>query len=125
MTENEISRKIIGLAIEVHKALGPGLLEKAYQECLYYKINQVGLHVEKEKALPIIFEEIKLDCGYRVDLLVENKLIIELKSVDSLNEIHLAQTLTYLKLGKFKLGLLINFNEVLLKDGIRRVVNNL
>lgn len=125
MTENEISKIIIGLAIEVHRSLGPGLLENAYKECLFYKINQYGLFVEKEKVLPLIFEEVKLDCGYRVDLLVENKFIIELKSVESLCEIHLAQTLTYLKLGNYKLGLLINFNEVLLKNGIRRVVNNL
>ncbi len=125
MTENEISKKVIGLAIEVHKALGPGLLENTYKECLFYKINKAGFFVEKEKALPVIFEEVKLDCGYRVDLLVENKLVIELKSVEALDVIHLAQTLTYLKLGNFKLGLLINFNEILLKDGIRRVVNNL
>ena len=125
MTENDISTKIIGLAIEVHRSLGPGLLENAYKECLFYKINQSGLFVEKEKAMPLIFEEVKLDCGYRVDLLVEKKFVIEIKSVESLNEIHLAQTLTYLKLGKYKLGLLINFNEVLLKNGIRRVVNNL
>jgi GxxExxY protein len=125
MTENEISKIIIGLAIQVHRSLGPGLLENAYKECLFYKINQYGLFVEKEKVLPLIFEEVKLDCGYRVDLLVENKFIIELKSVESLSEIHLAQTLTYLKLGNYKLGLLINFNEVLLKNGIRRVVNNL
>jgi GxxExxY protein len=125
MTENEISTKIIGLAIEVHKVLGPGLLESAYKESLFYMINKPGLTVEKEKALPLIFEEVKLDCGYRIDLLVENKLVIEIKSVDSLNDIHLAQTLTYLKLGNYKLGLLINFNEVLLKSGIRRIVNNL
>lgn len=125
MTENEISTKIIGLAIEVHKVLGPGLLESAYKESLFYMINKHGLTVEKEKALPLIFEEVKLDCGYRIDLLVENKLVIEIKSVDSLNDIHLAQTLTYLKLGNYKLGLLINFNEVLLKSGIRRIVNNL
>ena len=125
MTENEISKIIIGLAIQVHRSLGPGLLENAYKECLFYKIKQYGLFVEKEKAMPLIFEDVKLDCGYRVDLLVENKFIIELKSVESLSEIHLAQTLTYLKLGNYKLGLLINFNEVLLKNGIRRVVNNL
>ena len=125
MSENEISTKVIGLAIEVHRILGPGLLENAYKECLFYKINKSGLFVEKEKGLPLIFEEVKLDCGYRVDLLVEEKFVIEIKSVESLNEVHLAQTLTYLKLGKFKLGLLINFNEILLKKGIRRVVNNL
>lgn len=125
MTENEISNKVIGIAIEVHKALGPGLLENTYKECLFYKLNKSGLFVEKEKAIPLIFEEVKLECGYRVDLLIENKFVIEIKSIESLNTIHLAQTLTYLKLGNYKLGLLINFNEVLLKDGIRRVVNNL
>ena len=125
MTENEISNAIIGLGIEVHKALGPGLLESAYKECLFYKISKSGLWVEKEKAMPLIFEEVKLDCGYRIDLLVENKLVIEIKSVEGLNDIHLAQTLTYLKLGNYKLGLLINFNVVLLKNGIKRVVNGL
>ena len=125
MTENEISTIVIGLAIKVHKALGPGLLENAYKESLFYVINKEGLKVEKEKAMRLIFEEVRLDCGYRIDLLVENKLVIELKSVESLNEIHLAQTLTYLKLGNYKLGLLINFNEVLLKNGIRRIANNL
>lgn len=124
MTENEISTIIIGLAIEVHKALGPGLLESAYKECLFYKIAKRGLLVEKEKAMPLVFEEVKLDCGYRVDLLVENKFVVEIKSVESLTTIHLAQTLTYLKLGKYKLGLLINFNEILLKNGIRRVIND-
>jgi len=123
MTENEISKQVIGIAIDVHKQLGPGLLESAYKECLYYKINKSGLFVEKEKSIPLIFEEVKLDCGYRIDLLVENKLVIELKSVDILNDIHLAQTLTYLKLGNFKLGLLINFNVVLLKDGVKRIIN--
>ncbi len=125
MTENELSNIIIGLAIEVHKSLGPGLLENAYKECLYYKIMQTGFKVEKEKPMPLIFEEVKLDCGYRIDILVENKVVIEVKSVEALNDIHLAQTLTYLKLGNFKLGLLINFNELLLKDGIKRVVNKL
>lgn len=124
MTENEISTIIIGLAIQVHRALGPGLLENAYQECLYYKIKQRGLLVEKEKAMPLIFEEVKLDCGYRVDLLVENKFIFEIKSVESLTVQHLAQTLTYLRLGNYKLGLLINFKEILLKNGMRRVIND-
>lgn len=124
MTENEISTIIIGLAIQVHRALGPGLLENAYQECLYYKIKQRGLLVEKEKAMPLIFEEVKLDCGYRVDLLVENKFIFEIKSVESLTVQHLAQTLTYLRLGNYKLGLLINFKEILLKNGVRRVIND-
>jgi len=125
MTENEISNIVIGLAIEIHKKLGPGLLENVYKECLFYKIKQRGLLVEKEKAMPLIFEEIQLDCGYRIDLLVENKFLIEIKTVEALSVNHLAQTLTYLKLGNYKLGLLINFNETLLKNGIRRVINNL
>ncbi|MFT3946018.1 MAG: GxxExxY protein [Agriterribacter sp.] len=123
MTENEISHKVIGLAMEVHTALGAGLLESAYKECLYYKIGKSGLWVEKEKPMPLIFEEVKLECGYRIDLLVENKLVIEIKSVEALNEVHLAQTLTYMKLGNYKLGLLINFNVALLKNGVKRVIN--
>jgi len=125
MTENELSNKIIGLAIEVHSALGPGLLESAYKACLYYKIGKSGLYVEKEKSMPLVFEEIKLDCGYRIDLLVENKVVIETKSIEALNDVHLAQILTYLKLGNFKLGLLMNFNVAKLKDGIKRVANGL
>ena len=125
MTENELSNKIIGLAINVHTALGPDLLESAYKECLFYSIGKTGLWVEKEKPIPLIFEEVKLDCGYRLDLIVENKLVIEIKSIEALNDIHLAQTLTYLKLGNYKLGLLINFNVLRLKDGIKRVVNGL
>jgi GxxExxY protein len=123
MTENEIANKVIGLAIEVHAALGPGLLESAYQECLYYKIGKSGLKVEKEKPMPLVFEDVKLECGYRIDLLVENKLVIEIKSVEALNDVHLAQTLTYMKLGNYKLGLLINFNVALMKTGIKRVIN--
>jgi GxxExxY protein len=123
MTENEIANKVIGLAIEVHKSLGPGLLESAYKECLYYKIQQAGFSVEKEKPMPLVFEDVKLDIGYRIDILVENKLVVELKAVEALNDVHLAQTLTYLKLGNFKLGLLINFNVALLKNGIKRVIN--
>ena len=123
MTENEMATKIIGCAIDVHKVLGPGLLESAYQECLYYKLKKVGLKVEKEKPMPLVFEEVKLECGYRIDLLVENKVVIELKSVEALNDVHLAQTLTYMKLGKYKLGLLINFNVTLLKQGVKRVIN--
>jgi len=124
MTENEISYRVIGSAMNVHSALGPGLLESAYKECLYYKIGQSGLFVEKEKPMPLIFEEVKLNCGYRIDLLIENKFVVEIKSVDALNDIHMAQTLTYLKLGNFKLGLLINFNVLRLKDkGIKRVIN--
>ncbi len=122
MNENELSNIVIGCAIEVHKSLGPGLLESAYKECLAYKIKKEGLFVEKEKPLPLVFEEVKLDCGYRVDLLVEHKLIVEIKSVEAINDIHLAQVLTYLKLSGCKLGLLLNFNVVRLKDGIKRVI---
>lgn len=125
MTENEISNRIIGLAIEVHTALGPGLLESAYKECLYYKLSKEGFYVEKEKPMPLIFEEVKLEIGYRVDLLVEKKVMLEIKSVESLNDIHLAQVLTYLKLSECKLGLILNFNVSKLKDGIKRVVLNL
>ena len=125
MTENELSKTIIGLAIEVHSALGPGLLESAYKECIYYKIGKSGLYVEKEKPMPLVFEEVKLDCGYRIDLLIERKLVIEVKSVDVLNDVHLAQVLTDLKLGKYKLGLLMNFNVAKLKNGIKRVINGL
>ena len=124
MIDNELTGKVIGSAIEVHNALGPGLLESAYKECLYYKLAKGGLNVVKEKAIPLIFEEVKLECGFRIDLLVENKLIIEIKSCEALNDIHLAQTLTYLKLGNYKLGLLINFNVLKLKDGIKRVINS-
>jgi GxxExxY protein len=123
MIENEISGSIIGAAIEVHKVLGPGLLESAYKECLYYKLFQSGLYIEKEKPMPLIFEDVKLECGYRIDLLVESKVVIEIKCVEALNDIHLAQTLTYMKLGSYKLGLLINFNVLKLKDGIKRVIN--
>lgn len=125
MTENELSNQVIGLAMKVHSALGPGLLESAYKECCYYKLTKSGLRVEKEKPVPLAFEEVKLDCGYRIDLLVENRLVIEVKSVEALNDIHLAQVLTYLKIGNYKLGLLMNFNVVRLKDGIKRVVNGL
>ncbi len=123
MNENELSNKIIGSAIEVHNALGPGLLESAYKACLFYKLIQTGLFVEQEKPMPLIFETVKLDCGYRIDLLVENKVVIEIKSCEALNDVHLAQTLTYLKLGNYKLGLLINFNVLKVKDGLRRVIN--
>jgi GxxExxY protein len=125
MDINSLSKDIIGVAIEVHSALGPGLLESAYSECLSYKLNKMGFKVEREKPLPLIFEEVKLDCGYRMDIVVEDQIVIEVKSVETLNDIHLAQILTYLKLGNYKLGLLMNFNVVLLKYGLKRVVNNL
>lgn len=125
MDENELSKIVIGLGIEVHNALGPGLLESAYKECLYYKILKAGLFVENEKVMPLIFEEVKLDCGYRIDILVERKLVLELKSIEAFNDVHLAQTLTYMKLGNYKLGLLMNFNVIRLKDGLKRIVNGL
>ena len=125
MTENEISEKVIGCAIAVHKALGPGLLENAYVECLFFELQLAGLHVEKQRALPLIYKEVKLDAGYRLDIFVENKVILELKSIEALKDIHTAQILTYLKLSGCKLGLLMNFNVILLKDGLKRFVNNL
>jgi len=125
MTENELSKIIFDLGMKIHKTLGPGLLESVYEECLFYEIKKNGLYVEKQKALPLIYEDIKLEAGYRIDLWVEKKLIIEIKSVEALNDLHLAQILTYLKLSDCKLGLLINFNTVLFKNGVRRVVNNL
>ena len=112
LPENEISRIVIGIAIDVHTVLGAGLLERVYKECLFLKLEKAGLSVEKEKHIPIIFEEVRLDCGYRIDLVVEKMLFIEIKSVSTLNEVHLAQTINYMKLGEYKLGLLINFNVV-------------
>ncbi len=123
MTEDEISKIIIGCAIEVHKQLGPGLLESAYQECLYYELLQADLKVKREVPMPIVYKEVKLDHGYRIDLLVENKVVIEIKTVESLNDVHTAQTITYLKLGNYKLGLLLNFHVSLMKNGIKRIIN--
>jgi len=125
MSENELSRIVFDCALKVHQTLGPGLLESAYEECLFYELKKSGLAIEKQKPLPLIYEEIKLEIGYRLDIIIENKLILEIKSVDTLNEIHFAQLLTYLKLTNCKLGLLINFNVVLIKNGMRRVVNKL
>lgn len=124
MEENKITEIIIGSAIKVHKELGPGLLESSYKECLFYELNKSGLLTEKEKPLPLIYEEVKMDCGYRLDLISGNKVITEVKSVDALNDIHLAQLLTYLKLSNCKVGLLINFNVLKLTNGLKRVVNN-
>ena len=125
MTENEISKIVFECALKVHKALGPGLLESAYEECMFYELKKSSLKVEKQKALPLVYEEVKLDVGYRIDTIVEDKFIVEIKSVDALNDIHLAQLLTYLRLSDCKLGLLINFNVKLLKEGVRRVVNGI
>ena len=120
---NSISFKIIGLAINVHKQLGPGLLESAYLECLFYELKNAGFTVEKQKSLPIVYKEIELDHGYRIDLLVDNQLVIELKTVETFTEVHFAQILTYLKLGNYPLGLLINFNSKILKNNIKRFIN--
>jgi len=119
---NLLTRKIIGLSIDIHTALGPGLLESAYKACLFYKISQSGLNVEKEKPIPLFYKGVRLDCGYRVDLLVQDQLVIEVKSVETLTNLHMAQTITYLKLGNYKLGLLLNFNVVTMKEGIKRVI---
>jgi GxxExxY protein len=123
MELEELTKTIIGIAIKVHSQLGPGLLESAYKECLFYEIQKHEIFVEKEKSMPLIYEQVKLEIGYRLDLLVDNKLVIEVKAVEGLNDVHVAQTLTYLKLGNYKLGLLINFNASLLKNGIRRIIN--
>ena len=125
MNENELSNKIIGAAIELHKVLGPGLLESAYENAFTYELRNIGLDVKQQVPMPFIYKDIKLDVGYRLDILVENKLIIEIKSVETLAPVHFSQVLTYLKLSELKLGLLINFNTKLLKEGIHRVVNNL
>lgn len=122
MTENEISRIILDCAYKVHTALGPGLLESTYRACLAYELEKSGLKVEREKPLPLIYEEVRLECGYRIDLLVENKVVIELKTVEAFNEVHIAQTLTYLKLSGCHLGLLLNFYTKSLKDGIKRLI---
>lgn len=121
--EEEISKIVFEAALKVHKALGPGLLESAYEECLYYELKKSNLKIEKQKALPLIYEEVKMDVGYRIDILIEDKFIVEIKSAEALNDVHLAQLLTYLKLSDCKLGLLINFNVKLLKNGVRRVIN--
>ncbi len=123
MTDFDLTNLVIGISIDMHKVLGPGLLENVYKECLYYKLNEAGLKVEKEKPMPVLFENVKIDCGFRLDLVIEDSLVIECKSVKSLEDIHLAQMLTYLKLGNYQLGLLMNFNVFLLKDGIKRVRN--
>ena len=121
--ENDISGKIIGAAIEVHKHLGPGLLESAYEECLCCEMALRGIRFERQVPLPLNYKGVDLDCGYRLDLLVEDKVIVELKSIETLEPIHDAQLLTYLKLRNAWLGLIINFNVIMLKDGVRRMVN--
>jgi len=120
MEVDKLTEQVIGLAIEVHRHLGPGLLESAYQECLYYELSKANLKVEREKKLPISYKEIRIDHGYRIDLLIEDRLVIELKAVDVITDVHKAQILSYLRLGKYKTGLLINFNTKLLSKGITR-----
>ena len=124
MSENAISYKIIGAAMELHKALGPGLLESVYENALAYDLRELGFDVQTQLPMPLVYKEVKQDVGYRIDLLVEDKVIIEVKSVENLAPVHFAQTLTYLKLSDKRLALLINFNTKLLKDGIHRIVNN-
>lgn len=123
MEDNKLTEQIIGCAIKVHRSLGPGLLESAYQECLLFELRKAGLFVEKEKPLPLVYEEVKLDCGYRIDLLVEKQVVVEIKSVEVLNDVHTAQVLTYLKLSNCRIGLLINFNVTQLTTGIKRLYN--
>jgi GxxExxY protein len=120
----DITEQVIGLCIDLHRHLGPGLLESAYEECLCYELSQVGFRFERQKPLPVNYKSVKLDCGYRLDLVIEDKVIIEVKAVETLLPIHEAQLLTYLKLSGLTLGLLVNFNVPVLKNGIKRVVNN-
>jgi len=123
MDKNLITSKIIGCAIEVHKQLGPGLLESTYQDCLLYELETSGLEVKKELFLPIKYKQLDLDRGFRIDLLIESKIVVELKAIDKITDIHKAQLLTYLKLGNYKLGLLLNFNVKIFKHGITRIIN--
>ena len=125
MVYDKITENIIGAAIEVHKALGPGLLESAYQECLFYELKALGYSVYKEVSRPIEYKDITLNHGYRIDLLVENKIVIELKTVEKFTDVHMAQILTYMKLGDYPIGLLLNFNTKLLKNGIKRFINTI
>ncbi|MFH1852194.1 MAG: GxxExxY protein [Candidatus Neomarinimicrobiota bacterium] len=120
---NKLSNLIIGAALEVHKQLGPGLLESAYEACLVYELTQAGLKIERQKTLPIIYKSNRIDCGYRLDIVVDDGIILELKSVDQILPVHKAQLMSYLKLSQLSLGLLINFNVTILKDGIIRLVN--
>ena len=122
METNALTREILNSAYKVHSTLGPGLLESAYRKCLVYELRKKGLYVEEEKALPLIYEEVKLDCGYRIDVLVENKVVVELKTVEAFTDVHTAQVLTYLKLSGNRVGLLLNFYTKSLKNGIKRLI---
>jgi len=123
MEDNTLTEKIIGCAIQVHRQLGPGLLESIYEECLVHELYKSGLSVERQKAMPVIYDDLRMDAGYRIDLFVEERVIVELKSVETLTDVHLAQLMTYLRLADFRFGLLINFNVALLKNGLKRVLN--
>jgi GxxExxY protein len=123
VTDYELTQTVIGCAMKVHTALGPGLLESAYQECLCFELMRTGLFAEKEKPMPLIYSEVKLDCDYRVDIMVERRLVLEIKAVEAIHDVHLAQVLTYLKLADLRLGLILNFHVLHLRDGIKRVVN--
>ncbi len=125
MHENEIGKRLIGCAIKVHRALGPGLLESAYEACLAHELGNTGLRFRRQFGLPVEYDGLKIDAGYRLDFLVEDKVVAELKSIERLSDIHLAQLLTYLRLGGFRLGYIFNFNVVELRAGIKRVVNGL
>ena len=125
MTENEIAKIVLDCAFKVHKQLGPGLLESVYEAALAYELEQIGLSIERQKGIPVVYDEIRLELGFRADIIVEEKVIIEIKSIEALQDVHFKQLLTYLKLTNLKLGLLINFNESLLKNGLKRIVNNL
>ena len=125
MTENEISAIVVDICYKMHVKLGTGLLESVYEAILYYELTKKGLFVERQKTLPVVWDEIKLDIGFRTDLIIENKLILEIKSIEKITEVHAKQIMTYLKITNIKLGLLINFNVPLIKFGITRIVNNL
>jgi GxxExxY protein len=125
MTENELSKIIVDIAYKIHTRLGPGLLESVYEEIMYFELLKAGLHVERQKGIPVLWDEFKMELGFRADLIIENKVIVELKSVEIIAPVHPKQLLTYLKITGLKLGLLINFDEALIKDGITRIVNNL
>jgi len=125
MNENELSKVIVNVAFQIHTKLGPGLLESVYEEIMFYELNKTGLYIDRQVAIPVVWDDLKLELGFRADLIIERKVIIELKSVEDIAPIHPKQLLNYLKLTGIKLGLLINFNELLIKDGITRIVNNL
>ncbi|MCW5912238.1 MAG: GxxExxY protein [Cyclobacteriaceae bacterium] len=125
MTENELSKIIVNACFQIHRELGPGLFESVYEQCLYFELVQAGLPVKRQKELPVIYKSNKMELGFRADLIVDRKAIIEIKSIETIAPVHQKQLLTYLRLTGLKLGLLVNFNEALIKDGIQRIVNNL